>query len=74
MGFAKPPPSEPGAGVFAKNNDGLIAENPFHKRIAKIQSKNSIPIDMATIEKVKPKALARLRLANKDRSRVLIKS
>jgi hypothetical protein len=69
IGLAKPPPSVPGAGVFAKNKAGLIAENPLYNRIDKIQNKKSIPIDMAIIEKVKPIALDLLRLANKDTSR-----
>ena len=73
IGLAKPPPSDPGAGVLAKNNDGLIAAKPFQSRIAKIQNKKSIPIDMAIIEKVRPKALARFRFANNDGSRVLIR-
>jgi hypothetical protein len=29
IGFAKPPPSVPGAGVLAKKSDGLMAEKPL---------------------------------------------
>jgi hypothetical protein len=61
IGLAKPPPSVPGAGVLAKNRDGLIAENPLYNKIDSIQNKNSIPIVMASIEKAKPKAFALLR-------------
>jgi hypothetical protein len=69
IGLANPPPSVPGAGVFAKNKAGLIAENPLYNRIDKIQNKNNIPIAIASIEKVKPIALDLLRLLNKDASR-----
>jgi hypothetical protein len=69
IGLAKPPPSVPGAGVLAKNSDGLIAENPLYNKIDRIQNKNNIPIAIASIEKVKPIALDLLRLLNKDASR-----
>jgi hypothetical protein len=73
IGLAKPPPSDPGAGVLAKNRDGLIAAKPFHNKMAKIQKRNSMPIDMAIMEKVRPRAFARFRFANNDGSRVLIR-
>jgi hypothetical protein len=69
IGLANPPPSVPGAGVLAKNRAGLIAENPLYNKIDRIQNKNSIPIAMASNEKVRPIALERLRLLNKDASR-----
>jgi hypothetical protein len=68
MALAKPPPRVPGAGVLAKNRDGLIAEKPLYSKTDKIQNRKIMPILIAIIDKVRPMAFARLRWLNRPRS------
>ena len=63
MALARPPPSEPGAGVLAVNNDRSIAESPLNSNTPRIQDRNSMPKPIADIDKARPILLVRLRLA-----------
>jgi hypothetical protein len=63
MALAKPPPSEPGAGVLCVNLEKLKAEKPLNIKMVKIQSRKIKPMAMADMDKTKPMKLARLRLA-----------
>ena len=62
MALRKPPPSEPGAGVSLVNKLKSKAAKPLEKSTNKIQSKAIKPKDMATMDKVRPIKLVRLRL------------
>jgi hypothetical protein len=63
IAFARPPPSDPGAGVLCVSMEKLNAEKPLNINMLKIQSKKTKPMVMADIDKTKPIKLARLRLA-----------
>ena len=64
MALARPPPSDPGAGVLCVNKFRLIAEKPLINSTARIQIKKTMPNTMANMERAKPILLARLRRAN----------
>ena len=63
IALAKPPPSEPGAGVLCRNTSKLIDENPLINRMLKIHKRKVMPSTIAAEESTNPILLARLRLA-----------
>jgi hypothetical protein len=63
MALAKPPPSDPGAGVLSRNIETSSAEKPFINKMLKIQSKKLNPTAIAVMESNMPMKLTRLRFA-----------
>jgi hypothetical protein len=63
IAFARPPPSDPGAGVLFINKERSRAENPLINKILRIHNKKIIPMTIAPIDRVRPILLERLRFA-----------
>ena len=61
MALAKPPPSEPGAGVDCVNMFQSKAAKPLDSSTLRIQSSTNRPSAMAPSERVRPMALERRR-------------
>jgi len=61
MALARPPPSEPGAGVDWVNRFQSSAANPFVSRTLRIQSSTNRPSPIAPSDSVRPMVLARWR-------------
>ena len=66
MALAKPPPSEPGAGVDWVNMLMSSAATPFLNSTPKIHSNTTKPSTMAPIDRANPTVLARWRRLYKD--------